>query len=366
MTIKRPLSLLLAALALPASAAFTKSVAFTTAGYQGSAPLANFPVLVKLPGTINGFDYADFGGTTNLVFRDSAGNAIPHEVDTWNTAGTSLVWVRVPSVTKTTTFTMYYGGSDDTVNNPAATWTGANYVGVWHMDEASGTVADATGHGLTATPMGAYATSSARYTGNDAPIGHARQTGGNASTKGYLSIPNYDSRNVGDTFTMSGWVRATGLANYPRLFSRKESHTAANGWEIEMSNSFTSFKARGASNNPVATGNFSDDGFKTKWMHVAIVYNGKSLKVYQNGGEVVGNGTVTEATDNQLPLSIGCNSNGNNGHIQGAFDECRLLDAVASADWIAAEYATVASATFVTAGDVEEIGSKPGVVIIVR
>ena len=86
----------------------------------------------------------------------------------------------------------------------------------------------------------------------------------------------------------------------------------------------------------------------------------------RNGGEVVGNGTVTEATDNQLPLSIGCNSNGNNGHIQGAFDECRLLDAVASADWIAAEYATVASATFVTAGDVEEIGSKPGVVIFVR
>ena len=229
-----------------------------------------------------------------------------------------------------------------------------------------GTVADATGHGLTATPMGAYATSSARYTGNDAPIGHARQTGGNASTKGYLSIPNYDSRNVGDTFTMSGWVRATGLANYPRLFSRKESHTAANGWEIEMSNSFTSFKARGASNNPVATGNFSDDGFKNKWMHVAIVYNGKSLKVYQNGGEVVGNGTVTEATDNQLPLSIGCNSNGNNGHIQGAFDECRLLDAVASEDWIAAEYATVASAAFVTAGEVKTVGGRSGVVVLVR
>ena len=359
-------SLLSAAAVVSAFGGFTKSITFTTSGYQGSGPLVNFPVLVKLPGSIHGFDYADFGGTTNLVFKDSAGSVIPHEVDTWNTAGTSLVWVRVPSVTKTTTFTMCFCGSDDTINNPAATWTGANYVGVWHMDETSGTVADATGHGLTATPMGAYATSSARYTGNDAPIGHARQTGGNASTKGYLSIPNYDSRNVGDTFTMSGWVRATGLANYPRLFSRKESHTAANGWELEMSNSFTSFKARGASNNPVATGNFSDDGFKNKWMHVAIVYNGKSLKVYQNGGEVVGNGTVTEATDNQLPLSIGCNSNGNEGHIQGAFDECRLLDAVASADWIAAEYATVASATFVTAGDVEEIGCKSGAVIFVR
>ena len=359
-------SLLSAAAVVSAFGGFTKSITFTTSGYQGSGPLVNFPVLVKLPGSIHGFDYADFGGTTNLVFRDSAGNAIPYEVDTWNTTGTSLVWVRVPSVTKTTVFHMHYCGSGDTVNNPTATWTGANYVGVWHMDETSGTVADATGHGLTATPAGAYATSSARYTGTDAPIGHARQTGGNASTKGYLSIPSYDSFNVGNTFTMSGWVRVTGLANYPRLFSRKESYTAANGWELEMSNSFTSFKARGASNNPIATGNFSDDGFKNKWMHVAIVYNGKSLNVYQNGGEVVGNGTVTEATDNQLPLSIGCNSNGNDGHIQGAFDECRLLNAVASAEWIAAEYATVASATFVTAGDVEEIGGKSGAVIFVR
>ena len=45
---------------------------------------------------------------------------------------------------------------------------------------------------------------------------------------------------------------------------------------------------------------------------------------------------------------------------------CRAQDAVASADWIAAEYATVASSTFLTAGDVEEIGGKSGAVIFVR
>lgn len=359
-------SLLSVAGVVSAFGGFTKSITFTTSGYQGSGPLANFPVLVKLSTAIEGFDYADFGVTTNLVFKDSGGNVVPHEVDTWDISGTSLVWVRVPSVTKTTTFTMYFCGSDDTANNPAATWAGASYVGVWHMDETSGPVADATGHGLTATPAGVYAASSARYTGVDAPVGHARQTGGNASTKGYLSIPSYDSFNVGGNFTMSGWVRATGLANYPRLFSRKNSYTDTNGWEIEMSNSFTSFKARGASNSPVASGTFADDGFKNKWMHAAIVYNGKSLKVYQNGVAVVDSGTITEATDNSLPLSIGCNSNGNDGHIQGAFDECRLLNAVASADWIAAEYATVASSTFLMAGDVEEIGGKSGAVIFVR
>ncbi|MBQ6341348.1 MAG: DUF2341 domain-containing protein [Kiritimatiellae bacterium] len=346
-----------------AHGAFTKRIAFTTSGYGGDAALANFPVLVKLPGTINGFDYADFGGTTNLVFKDSAGNAIPHEVDTWNTSGTSLIWVKVPSVTSTTTFTMYFCGSDNAANTPTAVWTAANYVGVWHMDETSGTVADATGHGLTATPMGAYATSSARYTGNDAPIGHARQTGGNANTKGYLSIPSYDSFNVGNTFTMSGWVRATGLGNAPRLFSRKEGYKDTNGWEIEMTN-FSTFKARGA-NKDSYTGTFAPT-FQAKWLHVAFVFNGYDLIVYGNGVPVSSSGTITEATDNDKPLSIGCDSDGTENHIQGAFDECRLLDAVASADWIAAEYATVASDTFVTAGDIEDVGAKPGIAIFVR
>ena len=210
-----------AACALPAFGGFTKSVAFTTSGYQGAAPLADFPVLVKLSSSISGFDYADFGGTTNLVFKDSGGSVIPHDVDTWNTSGVSLVWVRVPSLTSATTFTMCYCGSDSAVNNPAATWTGASYVGVWHMDEVDGPVADATGHGLTATPMGAYAASSARYTGNDAPIGHARQTDGNTSNKGYLSIPSYDSFNVGGTFTMSAGCVQRGLAAAPGCFRAK-------------------------------------------------------------------------------------------------------------------------------------------------
>ena len=322
---------------------------------------------MKLPGSIHGFDYADFGGTTNLVFRDSAGNAIPYEVDTWNTTGTSLVWVRVPSVTKTTVYHMHYCGSGDTVNNPTATWTGANYVGVWHMDETSGTVADATGHGLTATPMG-DASVSVRYSGTDAPIGHARQTG--TSVKSYLSIPSYDSFDVGGSFTMSGWVRMDEIANNtsPRLFSRKDSYNSNNGWEIEMAKSDASFLIRGAArdngSDKIGGGKFNPS-LKNKWTHMALVFDGASCSVYSNGYELV-SGTVTATSDNNLPLSIGCDSDGSEASVRGAFDECRLLDAVASAEWIAAEYATVASATFVTAGDVEEIGGKSGAVIFVR
>ena len=357
-TMKRILLSAALAAGLAASAGadddFAKAVPFTTSGYRGAAPLANFPVLVRLSTAIEGFDYADVGTGTNLLFKDAAGTVLPHEVDTWDPDGTSLVWVRVPSVTATTTFKMFYGGSSDAVNAPAEVWTGAEYVGVWHMDEADGAVADATGHGLAATPTPATgASASVRYAGADAPVGHARQTGTSA-TKCYLSMPSYDSFAVGDTFTMSGWVRLTeNVANNPRLFSRKDSYSSNNGWEIEMATaSPASFNVRGAARDKdTCKGAFSPN-LQNRWTHVALVYDGTTCTVYSNGYALV-SGTVTPATDNGLPLSIGCDSDGTEANVRGAFDECRLLDAAASADWIAAEYATVADAAFVVAGPAE-------------
>ena len=357
-TMKRTLfsAALAAGLAASAGAAddFAMAVPFTTSGYRGAAPLANFPVLVRLSTAIEGFDYADVGTGTNLLFKDAAGTVLPHEVDTWDDAGTSLVWVRVPSLTAATTFTMFYGGSDiEESNTPADVWTGADYVGVWHMDEADGIVTDATGHGLTATPTPAGgASASVRYAG-DAPVGHARQTGTSA-TKCYLSVPSYDSFNVGDTFTMSGWVRLTeNVANNPRLFSRKETYNSNNGWEIEMATaSPASFQARGAARDKDQCKGAFSPNLQNRWTHVALVYDGSTCTVYSNGYELV-SGTVTPATDNGLPLSIGCDSDGSEANVRGAFDECRLLDAAASSDWIAAEYATVADAAFVAAGPAE-------------
>ena len=355
-TMKRILlaAALSAGLATSAGAAesFTKSVVFTTSGYRGASALADFPVLVKLPGSVEGFDYADVGPGTNLLFKDAGGAVIPHEVDVWDTNGTSLVWVRVPSVTAETTFTMYYDGASDAESAPSDVWTVAGYVGVWHMDEADGAVADATGHGLAATPA-SNATVSVRYTRTaDVPVGHARETGV-SGTKGYLSIPSYDSFNVGDAFTMSGWVRLQTRTGNPRLFSRKAAYNSNNGWEFEMNNSDTAFMARGASQDKNMFSGSFDSSLQRKWTHVALVYDGSTLTVYGDVVAVKSADTITPATDNNLPLSFGCDSDGSEkSFVEGAFDECRLLAAAASADWIAAEYATVTSDAFVTAGEI--------------
>ena len=318
---------------------------FTVTGYTGASALADFPVLVRLANNSpEGFNYNDCAANgADLRFADANGEQIPCEIDTWDASGESLVWVRLPVMTTNTIFTMWYGG-EGTDNYATNVWS--RYVGVWHMDEALGTVADATGHGLAATPMGNTANSVALANG---AVGNARQTATSAA-KGYLSIPNYNGFGLGDTFTMSGWIKLTAVTAYPRLFSRKNNYTDANGWEIEMSNgSLANFAARGA-NNPSYTGTFSP-ALNTAWSHVVLAYNGATLTVYQNGAQIK-TGAINAATDNGLPLSIGCDSDGSETYAQGAFDECRLMGGAATADWIKAEYDQVANASFLTAGTV--------------
>ena len=61
--------------------------------------LADFPVLVRLSTAIDGFSYSDFQQQdgVDLAFLDARGNVLAHEIDTWNTDGESLVWVKVPA-----------------------------------------------------------------------------------------------------------------------------------------------------------------------------------------------------------------------------------------------------------------------------
>lgn len=117
---------------------YAKSFSITFPGYSGSETLTDFPVLVKVSQTRNGFDYSackiDGGG--DLRFADSGGNLLSSEIDTWNTSGESLVWVKVPSFDKNTVITAYYGNANPPAVNASDVWSNG-YVGVWHLNESA-------------------------------------------------------------------------------------------------------------------------------------------------------------------------------------------------------------------------------------
>nr|MCR5839921.1 DUF2341 domain-containing protein [Kiritimatiellia bacterium] len=310
----------------------------------GESTFADFPVLVRLPAAASAeFRTAD---GSDLLFTDENGTSLPFEVDTFDPAGETLVWVKVPSLTASTELTAWFGGASNIDNDPTAVWT--EYVGVWHMNEPSGTVADATGHGLGASPAKATAVSVAQASG---AVGTARQTS-TSDVKDYLSIPNYNTQNVGANFTFSCFYDATARKGYDRLVSRKEKHDDGNGWEVEMANSSSKLSARGASATSIS-GSFSDL-VSSGWMRFTFVYSGTTLTAFLNGAQI-GTGTIAAATDNGKPLSIGCDSDGSEAYFVGYVDEARLRKGAASAAEVALEYATMADAAFFDLGEIESV-----------
>ncbi len=121
---------------------FTCMVQFTAFGYDGESTLENFPALVRLSEGIPGFHYSDIGDTTNAVyaslrFADADYNNLDYEIETWDTNGTSFVWVSIPELSGTGTkfFACYMPDGGYTLPDvyPTNVWTSAGYVGVWHL-----------------------------------------------------------------------------------------------------------------------------------------------------------------------------------------------------------------------------------------
>ena len=87
--------------AATAAMAEAKQAPLSFAGYEGETALVDFQVLVKLSEGQYGFSYNDYAAKdgSDLWFADSAGNVIPHEIDSRDASGNALEWVRAPEVT---------------------------------------------------------------------------------------------------------------------------------------------------------------------------------------------------------------------------------------------------------------------------
>ena len=158
-------TIMLAAAAIAAAAATTLDTSVfgkyvecsVAAGEYSGGTLSDFPVLVRLSNA-TGFDFSDFSSPADeLRFADGNGESLDYEIDTWDeSSGMALIWVSVPSLASSTTITAWFAPTDSSslpAVSSTAVWTKANYIGVWHFNDADGTGhADATGHGLTATP----------------------------------------------------------------------------------------------------------------------------------------------------------------------------------------------------------------------
>ncbi|MBR2940209.1 MAG: DUF2341 domain-containing protein, partial [Kiritimatiellae bacterium] len=321
----------------PTSATFDMGALFTVAGYTGASTLSGFPVLVRIAeNSPSGFSYDDLQSKStgaDIAFVDMSGNGLPFEIDTWNPSGTSLIWVRLPSMTNGTEFVMCWGStsSGKTVcpDNP---WS--DYTGVWHMNAVS--PADATGCGNDGTASGDVALATGVVgSGLSYPNQNAFVTCGK----------NLSNADLAAGYTMEGWVNLANTSGNKAVFGK---------------DAFISLRMEGSSIK-ITTPGVADYGnvnnFITaggEWHHVALTFAPNATggaKIYLDGvgksAQDTGNiGNTTDSTE----LWLAHNQWGNGQGFTGILDEYRVYPGVRSAEWLAVSYAAQADAAFLTPG----------------
>ena len=321
---------------------YAKSFNITFPGYTGSTTLTDFPVLVRLSAARNNFDYNTCAANgADLRFSDAAGNLIPHEIDTWNPSGESLVWVKVTSLTSSTKISAHYGYTGEgSLPAVAATdvWS-ADYVGVWHMKGSGVPLAESSG---VSTPID---TADAKVAfGYAGAIGDAVDMSG--VTSGWanrMSAADDDDLDGFTNFTLEMWTRQEewGSANNPTLLSKRKDADNAYYWCCrEVSGGKRAANALISTNG---TANVDLNGNSAcpvlgVWTHQAFVRNAEEnySKAFVSGTNSY---TTTRAGSNPVVsnsqrLAFG---SGINGYpFPGQMDEVRISRVARSADWIKA------------------------------
>ena len=306
---------------------------------------SDVPVLVRISESIPGFSYADLKSDgSDIAFGVECGGELtiyPHEIETWDRDGVSLVWVKVPTLSAATEFAMYYGNGVSVADSSTDVWS--NYVGVWHLNEASEGARDATGNGLTAVPSGVNAAEDSIGVVN-CPVGTGRQLASAKGRKSYLAVADSNLLDCGNSLTFSGWFKAydTSTSYSMRYVSRKSKYTDKNGWEVEARYDTssatvpaTTVSARGA-NSGDYTATVPD--IRENWVHLSLVYDDTKLTYYVNGVPQSPLTLNSACSDNNLALAFGNNPSGGEPNWWGLMDELRLSSEPVSAEYAVAEY----------------------------
>jgi hypothetical protein len=264
--------------------------------------MINFPVLVRLGAADSAIFAQAKSNGADVRFTKTNGARRPHQIEQWDSAGRkAAVWVLADTVRGNTAIQvlrLHWGKADapDSSKGTAVFSTANGYVGVWHMNAATGNEADATANGNTAVAAGGAGSGAGQ-------IGSARSLSRNGFQ--YFTVANHASLNwTAPAFTLSAWVNANDWEGSGRFFQKGQG-TDGNASQYGMRENSTNrlalemnqvhYSGSGSANVPV-TG---------EWALIHARYNGSNRRVYLQGTQLYsadGTGDIIPVADD---LDIG-------------------------------------------------------------
>ena len=297
----------------------------------GSEPLTNFPALIVLNESLSRFKYSDFylpltGG--DLRFMNSNETVhLNYEIEKWDSAGDSLVWVQVPELINNNTCIWAYWRSPVDTASPCttngSTWESNSFKAVWHLAATNGTSA------INSCMNGANGTLVNGSWDSESRVGNGVYLNGIADpgiSVGSVGISGAVHR------TISGWVKqSTGCIDWRSIFGfTPTSATAGNYFDLEV----------GSTSNWVIHCYTWERSIVTQktdsaWYYVAITYDGSFVKAYLNSDiKVNAAPSITINTKDEFKMA----SRDSSAWWKGLLDEVRVCSVARSPAWIWASW----------------------------
>lgn len=329
---------------------FTSPRAVVFDNSSSASDLVDVPVLVALDSSKIPYE-AVTDPATDLRFTDDSGD-LAFEVEQWDPAGESVVWVRVPRIparSTTTSILMYFGPDAGGHAASAAVWR--DFALVYHGDGGTSAV-DST---VAAMPTADLDTGVLPELAAPGVIGSATKFAGLSGQN--VTFSSTDGLLSGwDQFTIELWM----APNYPEpilLGGDEPMVFGKTGGPISLGRMWNTDKVDGAPLTMQVDCNFDSNVLypqlyipNREWSYVTYTYDGQFLWTYRNGvaiGVDANPMTLALATGSQSFLIGGEQSR---TPILGAIDEVRLSKVYRETDWILAQYLAM-TGHFVTIRD---------------
>ena len=304
-------------------------------GYTKGETLTNFPLLVVLHEGLVNFRYVDFASPTggDLRFSDADGvTELVFEIDRWNIAGTSFVWVQVPEVTSNKSIYAYWGRPGATVF-PSYTTNGAvwpsSFRTVLHLNTnaAPGTFLDSTSYRLNGTNYGSF--------DDVGQIGRGRDFN-HLSSHRIETGPGLDISNK--SFSVSVWARRFTATPADYLLSHGVSGTSSVGLHFGFIGASTFRLSFWADDLDVIDAGFGDTTDWHLWTATFDVAT-KRQTIYRDGVERASRIAFNPYFGStSTPLHIAVAHADASSYFDGRIDEVRVAATSFSSNWIWASW----------------------------
>jgi hypothetical protein len=292
--------------------------------YHRGEVLTNFPVLVVLNTNIPGFNYDSFlsPAGADLRFRAPGGGALNHEIERWNPAGDSFIWVQVPRFTNDCAVIARWGDpaavTMPTSATNGATWS-QDFIGVWHLSETNGAHRDSSP---------AQATSrSVAVTTQGTAVGMAAGCDDFDGVNDFISLPDMG---LVPQVTVECWVNLDG----PPAGS-DVGLVSSDPWTTGTTHFKTSsaFQLKAQVNGGVSASSAASVISPGNWFHAAYAITGSgsnNLSLLLNG-RVIATGTGAP-TNNLTDVNIAREYSGR--YLNARVDEVRISAVARSTNWL--------------------------------